>query len=222
MPTRTARSLILTLGAALLLASAVSTASARNLSINNQNIRVTFTSLEFGASEIIVRCLVTLEGSFHTRTLAKVARSLVGAITKAAVKQETCTGGSGGPFNGVERYNGTTSPNTLPWHLTYDSFQGTLPNITSLRAAISRFRFGARDASAICTGEYGNETDAIVAQANREAGGAITELSPVAGSNRETLARRDGGILCPESATMLGRASVMQLGTTTRLTITLI
>jgi hypothetical protein len=44
MPTR----LIVALGAALLLASAVSTASARNLSINNQNIRVTFNSIDFG------------------------------------------------------------------------------------------------------------------------------------------------------------------------------
>src|SRR5215218_2592066 len=131
---RTSVKLILTaLAASLLLAAAVSTASAARLSTSNQNLRLTFTSLEFEGSEITIRCQVTLEGSFHTRTIAKVAEALTGAVTKAIVKSETCTGGRGAAFNGVETYNGTTTPNTLPWHVQYKGFTGTLPNIETLR-----------------------------------------------------------------------------------------
>lgn len=119
------------LAATLLLSAAVGSASAGKLSINNQNLRITFSRLEFSASEFTIRCSVTVEGSFHTRTMAKVVGSLVGAITKSTVKQETCTGGSAASFNGIERYNGTTTPNTLPWHLTYEGFTGELSGSSS-------------------------------------------------------------------------------------------
>jgi hypothetical protein len=221
---RTSVKLILTaLAASLLLSAMVSTASARNLSVSNQNIRATWTLLEFAVSrEVSVRCQVTLEGSFHTRTIAKVADALIGAITRAIVKQEACREGTGSAFNGVERYNGTTTPNTLPWHITYRSFRGTLPNIESIRIALSRFRFGIRDSFGLCTGQYGNESDAVQADAAREAGGGISSLTPVEGSNSATLIRRDAGILCPSPGVLKGRGEVMLLGATTKITLTLI
>jgi len=210
------------LAATVLLSAAVGSASARNLSINNQNLRITFSSLELSAPEVAtIRCKVTVEGSFHTRTITKVAGSLAGAITRSVVKQETCTNGSVASFNGVERYNGTTSPNSLPWHLTYESFTGTLPNITSLQVLFSRFRFGVT-VSGICAGQYGTAEDNVTLAAAREAAGGITGATLVAGRNEATLFRRDTGISCPLSGAGGGSGTPMQLGATTRLTITLI
>jgi hypothetical protein len=221
---RTSVKLILTaLAASLLLSAMVSTASARSLSTSNQNIRATWTSLEFEAPGNTIRCQVTLEGSFHTRTIAKSPEALIGAITKAIVNQSACTNGSGATFNGVERYNGTTTPNTLPWHLQYNSFTGTLPNILTVRVALSRFRFGITIPFA-CTAQVGNTTDRIVAAAALGAGREITELTPVEGSNTATVIRRDSDPfgLCPGTGVLRGRALVTLLGATTRITITLI
>jgi hypothetical protein len=219
---RTSVKLILSaLAASVLLAALVSTASARNLSVSNQNIRATFTRLELAVSEsVAIRCRVTLEGSFHTRTIAKAA-ALIGAITKVAVDQSNCTMGTGAAFNGVDRYNGTTTPNTLPWHLSYVSFAGTLPNITSIRVGLSRFRFGIRDSSGLCTGQYGNETDSVQADAALSAR-AISSLTPVEGSNNATLIRRDGGLLCPSPGRLRSAGTVTLLGATTLITVTLI
>jgi len=209
------------LAAALLLASAVGHASAGRLSSSNQNLRLTFSSLEFGSESVTIRCPITLEGSFHSRTIAKIARALVGSVTKAAIKQEACVNGKGGAFNGVERYNGTTTPNSLPWHLTYESFAGTLPNITSLQMLVSGFRTGI-EAAGVCNAQYGTATDNITLSATREASGGITGLAPVATQNTINLFRRDSGIACPATGTMTGTGTVMLLGATTRISITLI
>src|SRR3954465_5363475 len=97
---RTTKHILTPLPAPLLLATAINTASATRLSTSNQNVRLTWTSLEFAvSSEIVLRCQVTLEGSFHTRTIAKVEGALIGAVTKAVFRQETCTGGRFATFN---------------------------------------------------------------------------------------------------------------------------
>lgn len=220
---QTLRCLIAAFGAALLLAAATSGASARALSTSNQNLRVTFSRIELGAESVIIRCAATLEGSFHSTTIAKVARSLVGAITKATVKQESCTGGTAASFNGVERYNGTTTPNTLPWHITFELFFGTLPRITRIRILFRFFRFGLI-VPFLCTGQYGAETDNISSEVTREEGGGITRIVPVEGSNTATLVRADGGI-CPASGRMVGGpegGETFVLGAATRITVTLI
>jgi hypothetical protein len=210
------------LTATLLFATAINTASARNLSLSNQNLRITFSSIEFAVSEsVAIRCRITLEGSFHTRTIAKTAGLLIGAVTRAAVSQSNCTQGTLAFFNGAERYNGTTTPNTLPWHLTYVSFAGTLPNINSIRVALSRFRYGLRDSSGLCTGQYGNETDALAFDAALSAR-AISSITPVEGSNNTTLIRRDAGLLCPSPGRLRSAGTVTLLGATTLITVTLI
>ena len=205
---RTSAKLGLTaLMAALLLASAISTASARSLSVSNQNIRVMWSSLEFNGG-VIVRCRVTLEGSFHSRTIVKMARTLIGAITRATVDELDCTNGNGRPRN-----------ETLPWHITYEGFTGTLPNITSVFVLLSRLRF-LLTVPGLCTGEYGIATDNITGRATLNAGREITELEPVAGRNRATL--HSGTVFCPGSGTFGGRGTVTLLGTTTRIRVTLI
>src|SRR5436853_5582788 len=116
---RTSAKLGLTaLVAALLLSAAVTTASARTLSASTQNIRVTWRSLEFVSPVVTVRCQITLEGSFHSRTIAKIERSLIGHVTRVTVKTESCTNGQP-----------TAETSSLPWHITYEGFRGTLPRI---------------------------------------------------------------------------------------------
>lgn len=71
-----------------------------------------------------------MEGTFHYRTIVKVERSLIGYVTRA-IFGRPCTG-----FGEMWEYNGTegsltSNVNSLPWHFTYDGFNGTLPNISS-------------------------------------------------------------------------------------------
>jgi len=219
---RNAHGAIAALIVTVLLAAVVSTATAARLSISNQNIRATWTSLEFVSPGVLtVRCQLTLEGSFHTRTVAKVTRSLIGAVTKAQFKQESCTNGSFATFNGVDRYNGTTSPNTLPWHITYESFAGTLPNINAVNILLQRFRFGIT-VPGICTGQYGAETDRLSYSASLGASREVSALTPIEGRNSASLIRRDAGLACPPTQLFRAGGTVSLLGNTTRITITLI
>jgi hypothetical protein len=192
----------------LLLAVTAGSASARSISSSNQNIRGTWRSLEFASSLVTVRCPLTLEGSFHTRTIAKVERSLIGAVMGAILKQESCTNGRSTPRS-----------ETLPWHLTYESFAGTLPNISNVNILIVSFRF-LFYSTGCSNGEYGTETDNITGRARREAGGAITALEPVEGRTTMTLVSvRE---FCPASGRMRGGGDVTVLSSANRITLTLI
>jgi len=203
----------------LMLGLAVGSASARSLSSSTQNIRATFTSLEFEMSSVTVRCRVTLEGSFHARTIVKVERALIGAVTSAIVARP-CIGGEGWSDNGIENTPGGRI-NRLPFHLTYENFTGTLPNVTSIGLLYSRFSFVIQGGTG-CTGRYGGASDNISLTSNREAGGAITTLTPVLGRNRVALVTRLAGIFCPESGNFLGTGTPTVLNNANRITITLI
>jgi hypothetical protein len=223
---RTSAKLILTaLTAALVLASAVGSASARSLSASEQSIRVSWTSLEFSSSLATIRCRVTLEGSFHARTIAKVARALIGAISRAIVGH-ACTGGEAWADNGTEAEPLGTAPQKLPFHVTYESFAGTLPNISSLGLLLSRISFVLQatsiGVSARC--RYGRVEDNISGTATREAGGGITSLAPVAGRDRARLVEGllNGG-LCPGEGQFAGSSGpVTGLSNTNTITVTLI
>jgi len=116
---RTRSKLILAgLGATLLMAFAIGAASARNLSISNQQIRGTFSDLEFRSPFGRNDCRVTLEGSLHARTIAKSPNALLGYVTRVIAGQ--CTLGT------------TVLTETLPWHVRYVGFSGRLPDITLL------------------------------------------------------------------------------------------
>jgi hypothetical protein len=134
---RTSKILLTALTAALVLGAAVSTASARRIEVSNQSFRAVWTSLEFTGREpfggtLIVRCPVTLEGSLHSRTLSKVSGQLIGYVTNAQVRGEEppCEGGTA-----------TILSETLPWHIRYDSFRGTLPTITGVRVQLINASF---------------------------------------------------------------------------------
>jgi hypothetical protein len=196
------------LAIALLLATAVSTASARNLSTSSQTFRTTWSNLEFTNSFGFgaIRCAVTLEGSYHARTISKVINSLIGAITRA--ETAACTGGEAIPRR-----------ETLPWHKQYGGFAGTLPNITSFTTIISRIRFRTVFPG-LCDGEYGSATDAIRGTVSREAGGALTTITP--SSDRITLIRTNSGF-CPERGGFANASTTLTaLNSAARVTITLI
>jgi hypothetical protein len=64
-----------------------------------------------------------LEGSFHSRSIAKVAGALIGYIT--AAKLGPCAVGSA-----------TILRETLPWHTRYVWFTGVLPDIATMRTQV--------------------------------------------------------------------------------------
>ncbi len=129
------------LTAALLLASAIATTSARNLSVSNQQFRVTWQELEFAIEIVTIICHVTLEGSFHYRTIVKRERTLIGYITQVAVRRP-CRNGEAWAANGREAHPRLgVLANTLPWHVTYEGFAGTLPCITSIFLLLRGARF---------------------------------------------------------------------------------
>ena len=204
---RTSAKLGLTaLMATLLLASAISTASARNLSVDNTNIRAVWRSLEFISEIVTVRCRVTLEGRLHARTIVKNVGTLIGGVTRIDVDSRNCTNGEGIPL----RQTGM---------ITYEGFTGTLPDIRTVILLLARISFQLI-VPGVCTGNYGNETDNIsgnMSVSSRE----ITTISPISGRNTAT--RTSGSFFCPGSGRFGGTSdTVTLLGTTTRIRITLI
>jgi hypothetical protein len=105
---------------AIMLAMTAGGASARNLSTSSQRFRITWSPLTFTAGTSVVACPVTLEGSFHSRTIVKSLSSLIGYITRAVIvgTLPTCVGGTA-----------TVHTERLPWHVRYGGFRGRLPTI---------------------------------------------------------------------------------------------
>lgn len=123
---RTIKACFAALAAALLLSAAVTSATANRLASNETGFRITYAPISFipsfGSS---ITCPLTLEGSFHSRTLTKTAGSLIGYVNRAILG--TCEAG---------RWR--INSETLPWHLQYASFAGTLPNITAINYNLIR------------------------------------------------------------------------------------
>jgi len=106
-------------GATVLLSALVAGAAARNLSVSNQSIRAYWREVRFTTSFAEIKCEVTLEGSLHTRTMAKTIGSLIGYVTRDQLG-----------FCGIG--TATILRETLPWHVRYSSFNGFLPEIASV------------------------------------------------------------------------------------------
>jgi hypothetical protein len=125
--------LLAVVGATVLLGALVSSASAGRLSNSSTTLRATWARMDFTGGFGTVECEVTLEGSLHSRTIAKVARALIGNITAASVSSPCRRGGA------------TILRETLPWHVTYNSFAGTLPNITNILTDVVGASFRIRE-----------------------------------------------------------------------------
>lgn len=167
------------LASALLLAALVGTASANSLSFTEQGFKVMYSPLSFVPSfGSTIRCPITLEGSLHTNTFAKTASLLLGFVTRTTIG--TCE-------SGRMRLN----TETLPWHIEYSSFSGTLPNITSIDRKILGWSwelegeiFGLR---VKC--RYTTSSQLVID--TREARGVLTEERP---GTESTLSETEG---CP-------------------------
>lgn len=126
------RLLLIAASAAAVMLLAVGTASARRLEASAGNIQVVWSPLQFGAPEIgqNISCPVTIAGSFHSKTISKVSGQLVGYINRVIVGSAACSEGSARAL-----------AETLPWHIQYNSFTGTLPNITGITFTMVGIRF---------------------------------------------------------------------------------
>lgn len=108
-----------------------SAASGRSLSLSSQTFRGSYASVEFAGGFGTTTCQLTLEGSLHSRTIEKVPGSLIGYITRAILRKPCAQG------------DATILTATLPWHIRYSSFTGTLPDITSVNSTIVGLAFRA-------------------------------------------------------------------------------
>jgi hypothetical protein len=123
---RHAKALLVVTVAIVVLGSLVGSASASRLSMSSSTWRVTFSALTLEYREMInaATCAITLEGSFHTRSIVKRAGTLIGYVNRAATG--SCSAGTAA----------TLLTETMPWHVRYESFSGTLPNITAVGIGI--------------------------------------------------------------------------------------
>jgi len=135
-----ARTLLALVGATIVLSALVSGASAGRLSTSSRNIRATWSSLEFiEPLGTTVRCPLTLEGSLHSSTIAKVLGALIGHISRGTINDAVC---SGGRFTILQA--------SLPWHVRYNGFVGTLPNITALKTSVIGMSYRSATPAGIC------------------------------------------------------------------------
>ena len=117
-----------TLIAALLLSVGAGGAAARSFEVSEQRVTGTSRGMVFESSSGNVTCDVTRVITLHRRTFAKVANTLIGYVTD--VRATNCT----------ERSTGALTE-TLPWHVTYGGFSGTLPRITEMRLNVLNVTF---------------------------------------------------------------------------------
>jgi hypothetical protein len=121
------------MAAALSMALAVSSASANRLSISHTAIRAMWANVKFLAGGAIgSECPLTLAGSFHSGTISKVPRALIGYVSSAVTS--TCA------LGGL-----TVLVETLPWHLQYVGFTGALPRVGAVRTRLIGASLRLRD-----------------------------------------------------------------------------
>jgi len=209
----TTRSKLVLLGltATLLMGLAVSSASAGRLSISNSRVRFTWSPLTFRSTEdfivsLLVRCPVTFEGSFHSATIQKVNRSLIGYISRATANSGACTGG-----------RVTFLQEQLPWHITFEGFTGALPLITAIRLLIRRHAtlIEASGLTCLYTETGASKTRMSVSLG---AGGVVTGAEYLPEFTIPSMT----GFPCSGAIRPEGTASVTLLGNTSAITIRLI
>ncbi len=190
------------LAAACSLALTVGSASANRLSYSSQGFRIIWTSLTFSESggDFPISCPVTLEGSFNSATFAKVRDAQAGLITRAVVNNPSCSEGQA-----------TILSETLPWHVTYQSFSGTLPAILSVRYDLLGAAFRIEPGLGVVCLARSSETFPAAGEASRESRGNITSLTPDA-----SLAIPVTGTACPRAGIFSGSGEVFVLGSSER------
>lgn len=195
------------LATVLLLALSVNAAASR-LSYSSRDFRIMWSSLRFSAAEggVAITCPVTLEGSFLERTSTKTVDQVQARITRSTIG--LCREG-----------RATILAETQPWNVTYQSFTGTLPTITSVRYALINAAFQVEPGLGIVCLARTSTTWPAAGDARREAGGAITSLTTDSSLTIPTT----GNAECPAFGIFFGTGEVFVQGSsTTRVTLSLI
>ncbi len=213
---------VASLTAALLLATATGTASANRLLVSSTGFRIVWRPIAFEGVEVEVpvRCNITVEGTLHSTTLVKTSGALIGYVTRAMTPH---------PCNAFESelwiYNGTENPlgqgvaaTSLPWHVTYRAFAGTLPRITKVLVLFRGIKFSMHSTTSGCLAVYGGPEESIVGEATVEAGGVITGFAFEMGNR---IRRKEFTAGCPAFATFRETGQVTQLGSATTITVRL-
>jgi hypothetical protein len=198
-------SLLAILSAIAVLAIASSLASADRLAFNNGTFRIVWAVVQFEGTGN-VECPLTLEGTYHSIVVTKLFDSLIGHVTRAA----TAACGSGSLAILGE---------TLPWHVRYSSFDGTLPEITQVSIRIVGMGMAIDPAGLVPTCRFTTEAaEPGMLQLVREASGTIVAA---AWDPSFTIAESDP-FFCLSQMSLVGTGEYMILGRTTRVDITLI
>jgi len=199
--------------AATMMAAFATSASARNFSTTSQTLRATWSAIVFtDPFGNTISCPVTLEGSFHARTMAKSPAALIGYVIRA--RTSACSVGTAVLLS-VE--DGQTS--TLPWHIRYDSFSGTLPAIATVRWHLVGFSYRIVKELELCLYASTTARPALL-DVTREAGGALT-TGRFFGTEAIPLVSGNIGV-CEQSGLLGGAGAVTLQGSSTRVTLTLI
>lgn len=201
------------LGAAVVLSMALTSASANRLSVTNKNFRLLWSSLELHSAAGVLLCPVTMEGSFHSQTIRKVVGALIGYVSRASVRGQQCTGVE-------EPGTATIAQESLPWHLRYRGFSGTLPRITLLFVGLINAKFQVNQGGFTCTAQTSTANPGVGAVHVEPTTGALSSLDP----DESAQIPLRGSFFCEigGNGTFSGRATVRLLGTNQLIFIRLI
>jgi hypothetical protein len=203
---RTTKLWLTAVGALCALAFGAQLASATRIEISNQGYRIIWPHVTFAETGgMFTECPMTLEGTLHSRTISKVSGSLVGYVTRAFMTEGTCTGSA----------QAAVVPGSLPWHVRYDSFQGTLPNITGLRFQVIGMEISAVGGLCRYRSEAGRPVNFIVHIAG-------TEVTNVQWDEALPITKIFGEPLCRPSLRLGGNGTATILGGTTTLRVRLV
>jgi hypothetical protein len=194
---RLGKNLVAIVGATVLLCVLVGAASANNtLSSSTQSIEVTWTRLNFSGGFGTIECEITLRGTLHARTFAKVPGVLIGYWTAANVPR-CIRGGS------------TIARETLPWHIRYRGFVGFLPNIAAFAADHTYVARKREPSFGVTCTAIASASSPMISTFNREASGRITSVT------------ESGSVPCSGALNVIGSFSGTS-STVSAMTVTLI
>lgn len=200
----------------LVLAAAVSGAGARRIELSNQRFRIIWNPLQFSNTGIgfSTGCPVTLEGSFHSKTLSKVSGNLVGYVTRTYIQHPSCSPRFVNFLSGAPE----AEPSTLPWHVRYDSFSGTLPSITQLDFQIINFEVDIELNGTTCL--FGSTpARPFFLLVTIGAGGILEKAIP---TNAMIPRNGSNALLCPTEIEISGRGNITLLGNENAITVRLV
>jgi hypothetical protein len=165
--------------------------ASRGISAGTTSTRLTSRAYTFNSPEFEapIVCRVEYTISVH-RTIAKSSGTLFGFVT--AIRVDECRNGVMIPL-----------PAGLPWHITYISFSGVLPNITSLRLQINGAAWLLADGAGFSRCLYrGNE------QHTTGGGTTINELRADSTVAIPLSVRLPGSFFCPANVNIQGSTAV--------------